>query len=88
MSFAIGDVAAGAWRSYLVGIVGEVTLDEDDMQWPNQVRAVHSTPSEQHRWNFGSEAQHLPLKQHKRKRDGGLWCPGGTTIASRGIDVK
>ena len=44
MSFAVGDVAAGAWRSYLIGIVGEVSLDEDDMQWPNQVRAMHTIP--------------------------------------------
>jgi len=45
-SFLGADVRAGHWRSFFVGIVGEVSLSEDEMMWPNQVvhgeRTVHN----------------------------------------------
>lgn len=37
-SFSGCEMQHGQWRNYLVGVIGELSLDDDEMMWPNQVR--------------------------------------------------
>lgn len=39
LHFSNNDTVAGPWHSFYVGISGELSLDEESMQWPNQVGA-------------------------------------------------
>ena len=36
------DERAGPWRSYFVGVIGDVDAEEADVLWPNQVRPLTS----------------------------------------------
>lgn len=37
MEFDKANSMSGPWRNYLVGVVGSIAPDEDDVLWPNQV---------------------------------------------------
>eukprot|EP00873_Tetraselmis_striata_P015474 jgi/Tetstr1/435738/TSEL_024636.t1 len=42
-SFSGCEMQHGQWRNYLVGVIGELSLDDDEMMWPNQVFHGHRT---------------------------------------------
>jgi hypothetical protein len=37
MSFSNHDEKSGPWRNYLVGVVGSVAAEEEEILWPNRV---------------------------------------------------
>lgn len=37
MTFVKPQFSHGAWKGYLVGVVGDVAAEEDNVLWPNRV---------------------------------------------------
>lgn len=41
MTFGKPQISHGPWKGYLVGVVGNVAAEEDDVLWPNRVCLHH-----------------------------------------------